>query len=216
MTNKIFAIIFACCSFQCVKGQIKKSSILLGGQVSYSNSTTDNSTSQSDNESKSGFFNLSIGKAFKENAIYGSNISYSPYSSKNIYTSSTSTDLKYSRYTLGFFYRNYSNLAKDFYFFTEAGISYLTSKQTNTNVSGVEVSTEKQNGGRFYLTPGLSYKIFKKLQLEIIIPNIAAIQYTNSSSKSEANESKQKSFSINSSLNSSGINSLGVGFHLIF
>jgi DNA-binding transcriptional regulator YhcF (GntR family) len=82
---------------------------------------------------------------------------------------------------------------------------------------GAKLETIKQLGGQLFLTPGLSYKVLNKLHLEIIIPNIVTIQYIVTEDETATEQTKQRQFLFNSSLNSSGngLTFIGVGFHFI-
>ena len=205
------------CSFYLAKAQIKVNSVLLGGQAFYYNSNIDYSGNQPNQKNKSSSFNISIGKALKENSVYGLNLTYSPGKTDDIYNGANYVSSKINQYNFGIFYRKYKKLATDFYFFTEFGASYINAKQTDTDTSGINLETFKQSGGQLFLTPGLSYKILKKLHLEIIIPNIVTIQYAVTTDKTPTNQAKQKQFLFISSLNSTGggLSFVGVGFHFI-
>ncbi len=216
MTKKIASILFTINCFYFANGQIKKDAILLGGQIAYYNSSINYLGSQKNSNTKQGIYNVSFGKCFKENTVYGFNISYSPNSISNYYNGVDYVNLKVNQFMLGIFFRNYKPLAKDFYFFTEAGLSYLNNKQEITDTLGVSSGTIKQNGGLLHLTPGISYRIFNKLNLEIIIPNIVSVQYVSTTTNTKSENSSQDQFLFNSSLNSYGLNYLGVGFHFIF
>lgn len=213
--TKIIGILFTIfCISLTTNAQIKKDAILLGGHVFYNTSKTHDSALTRNQKNRNASFNISIGKAFKENSIYGINVTYSP--SKNDYFYNPLITYKVNSYHLGVFYRQYKKLAKDFYFFTELGAAYFTSKQTNTDSSGIKLSTYNQSGGLSYLTPGISYKILKKLNLEILIPNIVSIGYSVTKSKAPTQNYRQEQFSFNTSINnSSPLGNLGVGFRFI-
>jgi hypothetical protein len=218
MTKKILATVvtFACFS-NFSFGQIKKESILLGGQIGYSNTDIDYSGNQPNQKNESAAFNISIGKAVKENSIFGLNLTYLPAKIKNYFNGANFVSTNTNQYNFGIFDRKYKKLAKDFYFFTELGASYIKAKQTSTDTSGINLETIKQSGAQVYLTPGLSYKILNKLHLEIIIPNIVTIQYAVTKDKTPTLQAKQKQLFFNSSLNSTGggLTFVGVGFHFI-
>ena len=216
MTKKIAAILLSINCFLLANGQIKKGAVLLGGQISYSNSTIDYMGTQRSSNFKRGIYNVSLGKSYKENTVYGFNASYSPFSYSNYNYGSEYANLKSHQISLGLYFRNYKPLAKDLYFFTEAGITYTNDNQETTDSSGVSSGTIKLNGGELYLTPGISYRIFNNLHLEIIIPKILSIQYSNTSTFTNLVNYSSDNFSFNTSLNSNGLSNLGVGFHFIF
>jgi hypothetical protein len=199
--------------------QFNKGSILLGGTLSYSSSksTTNNPTNNPELKISSGVFNISLGKAIRENAVFGITLSYSPYSQNNYYTYNTGTlDYSHNFYTIGVFYRLYKNLGKDFYLFGEGSVSYQGSVETGKDDAGVKQLTGSSNGGLINLIPGISYKVSKKLLLEISIPALFVAGY--SSAKTNTGlivYSKTNQFSISSSLDSNPLESLGIGFRLI-
>ncbi|MDE3236727.1 MAG: hypothetical protein KGO81_12285 [Bacteroidota bacterium] len=220
MKQKI--VLMAVTALTCFKfsyAQIKTKSVLLGGQLYYSSDVNSENNQPGGQKIQNSTFNISIGKALKENSIYGVNLTFSPYNINNNYNGININSIKTNQYSFGLFYRRYKSLAKDFYFFTELGAAYISSKQTYNDSVGVTYETSTLTGGQFFLTPGLSYKIFKKLQLEIIIPNIIMIQYQYTVAKDlrALQEFKHKHFLFNSNLNSagSGLSLIGVGFHFI-
>jgi len=118
-------------------------------------------------------------------------------------------------YSPGLFYRHYKTLGKDFYFFLEAGISYLHWKQVSTDTPGTNVLTATQSGGQFTVTPGIFYRLYKRLHLELIVPNLVTLQYAATTEVMPAETIKQKQFLANTSLNANSTIFLGVGFHFI-
>jgi hypothetical protein len=218
LINKIVTTFLTIGCFILAKGQITKKSILLGGQIRYASSKLEYSDFSNNSKSNQGTFDVSIGKAFKENVIYGFNASYGSVSSKNNYYSYPYYyNSKLNSYSFGLFRRDYEKLGKDLYFFTEAGLGYTYQKSTYSDSIQNINSTGKGSQTKLYLTPGLSYRIYKKLQLEIIIPDILSINYnyTNFNYNTSNSNTKQNNFYFNSSLNSSVLSSLGVGFHFI-
>jgi hypothetical protein len=195
--------------------QIKKGSILLGGQISYYNSKIDWNTAQPDQKYKSGTFNISAGTAFKENSVLGLYITYGHYNNDNNYNGIAYNNSKGDRYNFGVFYRKYKKLAKDFYLFGELGAGYAGSNQTDTELPGNNKTKYTRSGGELYLTPGISYRIYKKLQVELLIPQIAGVQYAVQKTTSLANNSKEDQFNFNTNLNSSLLGNLGLGFRFV-
>jgi hypothetical protein len=218
MTKRILVTLLTiCCFSNFTNAQIKTSSVLLGGQIGYYSSDVSYSGSQPNEKNNNASFNISIGKALKENSVYGLNLTYSPVKVDNFYNGANYISSKLNQYNLGIFYRKYKKLGKDFYFFTELGASYINMKETNTDTLGTDLETIKQSGGQIFLTPGLSYKILNKLHLEIIIPNLVTTEYIVSKDKTPAQKANQKQFLFNTSLNSTGggLTFVGVGFHFI-
>jgi Outer membrane protein beta-barrel domain len=199
--------------------QIKKGAILLGGQLGFNNSSSDYTSNTPPNtpqnqKNKGANFGIAIGTAIKDNVVVGINAGYGYYKNENTVgiTSFTSTT---DQYNFGVFYRQYKSLGRNFYFLGEAGIGYNGSKQTEKNTPVINDVTRKSSGLQLYLSPGVSYQVIKKLQLEILIPGIVSAGYNKTKSASQVNNTTQDNFSINTNLNGSPLNSLAVGFRFI-
>ena len=213
--RKSLALLFPItCMSIITSAQIGKGSILLGGQVSSYNSTIDYSTNQRSQKNNNSSFNISVGKAFKENSVFGINLTYNPSTFSYSYNY---INTKQRFYSLGVYDRQYKKLVKGLYFFTELGGAYVFSTQIDTDTLGTKLSTGKGSGGQLNLTPGISYKICKKINLEITIPNIIYAQYTVTKNEtiSPPQNSKENRFSFSTNLTSSFVNNLGIGFRLI-
>ncbi len=197
--------------------QIRKGSILLGGQLYYSNSKTQ--SENLDQKSDYGSIGISLGKAFKENSVVGFNISFSPTSQTNIRYGTDTLDLEFNQFNIGAFFREYKQLAKDFYFFAQVDGAFIMSNQKdNFEIAAGNVKTNRK-GGFIALTPGISYQVFKKMQLELTIPNILGLQYFFTKVESETpqvKDFKRKEMLFYSNLNSdAALGWLGVGFRFI-
>ncbi len=197
--------------------QIKRNSILLGGQLSYFNDR--NQSENSTQNYESGRIGISIGKAIKENSVVGINFTYTPNKQENMHSGLDSFTTKSNRYEIGGFYREYKNIGKEFYFFGQVDGAYITGNQKEDYTGNSKDVTITQNGGFASLTIGLSYNIFKKMQVELSIPNLISMQYLVSNSDSEnpqVPDADRKQFSFSSNLtNSSILGYLGVGFRFI-
>ena len=217
MTKLITLSFLLICISSVTYGQIKKGSILLGGQVFYFDSKFVQSTNQIVQKNSTATFNISVGKAFKENSLYGLNLSYSPSAYDYAYNGSTYLNRKTKFYSIGGYYRLYKSLAKDFYFFSELGAAYIFSHQIDTDTLGIKQVPLNQSGGQLNFTPGISYKIFKRVNFEVTIPNIVYVQYSVSKTETAtpSQYTKENRFSLNTNLNSSPLNYLGIGFRII-
>lgn len=196
------------CSSLLINAQIKKGAVLLGGQISNYTNTSDLSRTTTDQKSTNGVFNISAGKAWKENTVWGLNLSYYP-SSLNAFNNNTANYMynKQKQYTAGIFYRQYKPLARNFYVFAQAGVDYTTLHVTALYLPSNSKETSTQRGGDIYLTPGISYNIWKKLQVEILIPGIVNVNYIHNAN--------YNSFSFNTNLNPVSLNAVAVGFRFI-
>jgi Outer membrane protein beta-barrel domain len=217
--KKVFVLLVFITGSLAGTAQIKKSAVLLGGQLGFNNSSSDYTSNTPPNtpqnqKNKGANFGIAIGTAIKDNVVVGINAGYGSFKNENTVgvTSFTSTT---DQYNFGVFYRQYKSLGRNFYFLGEAGIGYNGSKQTDKNTPVVNDVTRKNSGVQLYLSPGISYQVSKKLQLEILVPSIVSAGYSKNKTTSQVNNSTQDQFSINTNLNGSPLNALAVGFRFI-
>lgn len=216
MRNIFTIAIFLSCPFL-VSAQIKKQSILLGGQLFYYSDKFDiNNFSQ---KAKYANLGISLGKAYKENSVVGITINYSPSRQTNLLTGSDTANTKYTRLDAGVFLRQYKKLASDFYFFGQVDAAFVKGdEKDNYSTSGDVTAT--QRGAFISLTPGISYRVFGKMYLELTVPNILSTQYLRTkveSQNSQIKPSKTEQILFYSNLNtSSNLGWLGVGFRFVF
>ena len=214
MTRILLSILITLFFFS-ASAQFNKGDLLIGGTLSYSSSKITSPNSFGEQKYENGFFNISLGKAIKENVIFGINLTYEP----NINTSNYGYGLVTTRiddYTIGVFYRMYKNLGKDFYIFGEAGAGYNGSTTSTKDSTGNKLSTGTGYGGNIYLTPGIAYKISKKFFLELSIPQLFSASYsTNNTKTGSVTTATTDQFYVNANINSNPLNSLGIGFRLV-
>jgi len=216
--NRIILLCLTLIAFSTVaNAQFNKGSLLIGGELSYSGYSTN--FYSNDQNSHTGIFNISIGKAINSNTVAGINLTYSPITQDNYYQNiQIPISYRKNSYTVGVFYRKYKELGKDFYLFGEAGLSYGFSNESGKDSLGVQLLSGSGNSGQINFMPGIAYGISKKFFLEITIQNILFIQYSNASTNYQNNPpgtSKTDQFVVSTSLNSSPLFGLGVGFRLI-
>lgn len=211
------AVLFTA-AYSVTHAQIKKDAVLLGGQVSfYSSKTSDNSTPPNTTNNNA-FVNISAGKAIKENTVVGLYGGYGQGKSENIYSNNSSNKSTGTNTSAGVFYRKYKGLGKNFYFFGEVNAGYRGYKQDYENKAfgTTTTTTSTETGAELGLTPGLSYQLFKKMQLEVVMPSFAGLRYaTTKNSGSNITTTKGNSFQFSTSLNNSVLNSLAVGFKFV-
>jgi hypothetical protein len=215
MTRYLILFVFSSGLVTIANAQIEKRMTFIGGQIFYYDSDIDFSTNRPNQKNHNATFNLSAGKAVRANTVYGVTLSYSPGSQTNFYDGTTFVNSEFHFYSAGLFYRHYKNLATDFYFFLEAGVSYLHSHQV-IDTAGTKIQTATQSGGQFTLAPGISYRIYKKLHVELIIPNLVTLQYAVTKDVMPTVTIKQKQLVAITNLNPNSTVFLGVGFHFIF
>jgi len=215
--RKFYFIVLVVIISSSASAQIKKGSILIGGQLSYYNYKIQGEIINL--KSESGTIWISLGKAFKENSVVGFNFSFSPIRQTDYLYGSDTVDLTSNQFNIGAFFREYNQLAKDFYFFGQVDGAFISAnRQESYEIAENDVNT-KQRGGFIALTPGISYQVFKKMQLELTIPNILSLQYLVTkvdSEISQINDYKREEFLFYSNLsNSTALGWLGVGFRFI-
>jgi hypothetical protein len=162
-------------------------------------------------------FNISpsIGKAVKDNAFWGGQISFG--GGKNYPGMTTAGDSKINSYGAGVFYRKYKTVSDKFYLFLQTRFNTIFSK------------TEFKNGPDYYydqkdvyvsgnLYPGISYKVSGKLFLEAGFRDIVSISYTTEKREGynfgNVIDTYSNSFSFSSSLSNFN-SSLSLGFRLL-
>jgi Outer membrane protein beta-barrel domain len=220
ITTVLFAILFALQA----NAQIKKGSILLGGQIA-ANSNESKEVSpgfptpiSQTRTQKSSLVGLNIGTAIKENKIIGLNFNSSVIKENSEFSPNSTSSNKVNQFEIGLFYRQYKKISKDFYFFGQGDIAAISGKGTGTNSSSAVIQSSKFSGGELTVSAGVSYAVLKKLQIEISLPNLLSLQFSNSSSTSgTANPTTRegKAFSFNSSLtNANVLGNLNLGFRL--
>lgn len=210
--------------------QLQKGSILLGGNVNYtnSNSNSDSKTvspspvnSTTDGNSNSFTFNPKIGFTLNNNWVVGPMLilSSSKGTSENIWVSGSSTvrdftTTKNSSFGAGAFARKYLPFNEHFSAFGEVNVTANNRKEyrKSENSSDVEESEIKFNEIRGSLHAGLTYFPKKWMAIEL---SANILQYSHFGQNRETEyqdfEFKQNSFGFN--LNASSIN-LGISFFL--
>jgi opacity protein-like surface antigen len=164
--------------------QTNKGSIMLGGSVGYNSSTnkTTNSVSSSSDRSNSYrtvSFNPSIGYFIMNNFVVGLNIDLNQNRTVYDYRQSSPPIAKQT-YTdkstgLGLFATKYFMLNTTFGFYAgiNAGTGQSKKKQTTTNMSGSETSTDSKGSSMYArINAGVTYFPAKHISLQAGIGNI--------------------------------------------
>lgn len=212
LMRKALLLTLSLCSLLTItQAQIKKGSILLGGDMSFYTRKTDYvAYSVIDHTSR---FTISpiVGKAIRDNLVFGAAIGFGLSRSKS---SDITTD-KTEDYSAGVFLRKYKNIGNSgVYFFLQSALAGTFSNDRQFNVSGI-VDRSKYMNYSLSAFPGLSYAVSKKLHLETGFNNLLAINYSHGTTKSlsSTNKSSSDNFSVTSSL--SNLSSLYVGFRVL-
>ena len=125
---------------------------------------------------------------------------------------------KNNSYSVGVFYRKYKTLGKDFFLFGAAGAGYNGTTSSAKDYFGNQYSSGSTNGGYISFYPGIDFRVSNKFLLEISIPSLFYASYTSGKTtdpNANPQTSKSTQFGISTSLSSSPLNSLGVGFVLV-
>jgi hypothetical protein len=202
MKSKLTMLCILLCALSAVNAQknIPKGSMLLGGNIYFHSDTyKDDAT----NNKSSGFgIAAAAGLAVKDNLFVGAGVNYShakyPYSSVS---SADSTRANY--YGASIFVRKYKPLKSNFYIFLEGSAGATFGK----------VTLEKDRDRDFYqksvsaslgVTPGISYAINSKMQVEMGFNSILGVNYVSSKfhdNYSTQGEVKSSNFNAYTSIN---------------
>lgn len=156
-----------------VLAQIKKGATLLGGNIGYFKQSEQPGNTNRKNSNSNFIITPSYGKAIKQNLILGFDVLYQSTINDN-----DSLKYKISSYGAGIFLRKYAYLGSNFYLFGEStfGGNINSRKLKNSN------SVIKEDGNGFGIqlafTPGISYALNKRLQLETKFYNFLYAAYT--------------------------------------
>jgi hypothetical protein len=155
---------------------IPKGSLLIGGNFSFA---SNNFKNENNVETKSNAFTISpsCGIAVKDNLMIGLNFGYSFY--KNSYYSNYPyyDSSRVHSFNYGIFARKYKPLKNNFYLFLQGNLGGFNSKRDLENTTTRDYY-EKQVGVNMSVTPGISYAINSKLQIETGFSDIFGIGYS--------------------------------------
>lgn len=199
--------------------QIKKGAVLLGGQIGYLDYDSKFTNTQNKQKNGAALFNISAGMAFKENRTIGITATYYHTNDDNVNGGAVFNNTKYNSLNIDVFYRIYKKLAKDFYFFGEIGAGYTGNDEASTNLPNNTLVTKYVTSGvELHITPGVAYRVYKKLQVELAMLRIGQTSYshqTRTSQPSDPNDYSQNGFYFNSNLSNNFLNNLALGFKLV-
>jgi hypothetical protein len=181
--------------------QIKKGSLLLGGQVGFS--TTKSKTENSGNDRTQTGLNVSpaAGKAIKDNLVLGFDAVYTHNRDKT--DNVTYSGAKANSYGAGVFLRKYIPLIDRLYLFGQGRLGASYSQTSNNSSPGSYYDTKGLSIGiGFY--PGVSFAVSKKVHLESGFNNLAYVNFNHAKTEESTmvthSINKSNSFSMGSSL----------------
>jgi hypothetical protein len=194
------------CLAQFSEAQIKKGTILLGGQISAF--TTSSEIQLNDYRAEGINISPSVGIAFRENLVTGLLGSYGIMNSK-------SADQIDRTYSAGAFIRKYLPLGHSFYLFGQSDLVFHHARSESESTDNQRVI--RQNGVNLNLFPGIAYGIHKNLQLEMGLNKMITAGYNHikDENTSLAGTSTGYSRSAYFSTNFSAASELYVGFRVV-
>ncbi|MEO9021555.1 MAG: hypothetical protein ABI237_10050 [Ginsengibacter sp.] len=209
-TKVLLSLAIFICAAMTANAQINEGRFLLGGSASFYSSTN---LQYSNLKSEALNTSAQFGKVVKENTVVGVILSYG-------YSNIGSAN-KTKQFSGGLFYRKYKTLAKNFYFFGEGDAVYSHSTINQEFKIGNNGYKNSSNGGTISFTPGISYSVCKRMQMELLMPNVISLSYAGSKTETTSigstsiSTTKGHSFSANANLNSNLLNSFGIGFKFL-
>lgn len=216
--NKILLTVLILLFFTSLaNAQFSKGSILLGGNFFYSeNKNSTNTIGLPEQKYNAANFNISAGKAVTGNAVFGLNLGFITSSTSNYSQYPYGSQIfKSNGYDIGVFYRKYKGMGKDFYLFGEIDATYTFGNQFVKDSTGSKISNGNTYGGNAAFELGISYKVSKKILMEISLPSLFSVTYISNKTTSTGQISKNDQFNINTSLSTSPLDNLAIGFRLI-
>ncbi|THU37211.1 porin family protein [Niastella caeni] len=177
----LLSLLFVCMFIVSSKAQINKNAIWLGGNIGFSQ-IKNNYEQQDENKTNSLSLRPAVGLAVKENLVAGVSLIYSKGKTDNYgYTGAT---LKENSYGGGLFVRQYIPVVSRLYFFGEAEAAYTVyrSKEIPKNNPVTETKGWFATLG---LSPGISFGVNKRVQLESGLNNLFQLQYGKTKRKTD-------------------------------
>jgi hypothetical protein len=215
--KKITTTIIAGLLFLISNAQIKNGAIVLGGELSgYSGKNT--RQTQATNNSNGFTLGAYFGKAIKQNQVLAITLGYSSsklvdsYSNNDYNTSTTSIA------NVGLSYRKYNKILSVFYFYMEPNLTTSFGKNKQHSSFSTSANSSNSFGINASFSSGLAFRVYKKLQLEINLPQIVRLDYGNSKNSSTNPNSTTVSatyFNFNTSLSGDLFKNVGIGFKFV-
>jgi hypothetical protein len=203
----VIGILFAFTS----NAQISKGSIFLGGGFTVSSQENENTGNLPNSWSTHNFIiDPSIGWALKKNLILGAGPSYGSFTAED----NSNASQKRHAWGINVFIRKYMELGKNFYLFGEGNLNgFKADGEDKSN----QVLVNKVSGYGITLgfSPGVSYAVNKRFQVEAGIGNLFYIGYNSSKTEYFNSPNKTKSKSFGAGANISGFSPFSLGFRFL-
>ncbi|MEO8771095.1 MAG: outer membrane beta-barrel protein [Ferruginibacter sp.] len=205
-TKLLLAIIFIFSIFSSfAQDKLPKGSLLLGGNIGFSSSKSEIEGQRTDHIT-SFSISPSAGIAIRDNLFFGLSLGYS-HGKERITTNGMVDDsTKFNTYSYGVFLRKYKPLKYNFSIFLQANLAGNNSKYNYSPNSNVFDLSSKGFGAGASLSPGISYAVNSRLQLEAALNNIVSLDYsqvkhTYPGLTGGIDTNKQTNFNVSTSLN---------------
>jgi hypothetical protein len=162
------------------QAQISKGTIVLGGNLGYTQQNSSSGTSPSNAVKSTDLdINPSFGKAIKDNLVLGFDVTYG----NTTLSQDQSFNDKSNDFGAGFFVRKYKPLGNGFYLFGQSRLGGGYSHGRNDGLDGANNPESDISNGfnlslQFY--PGIAYAINRNWQIEMGLPNFFAVTYNRS------------------------------------
>ena len=183
MKLKLLFSLFALTCVLTSQAQIEKGSLLLGSSIGYSQGKTKVEQATAVSSKNNTFsFSPSIGVALKENLVAGVRFDYLKNTSKYTYDANNAQNGEIKNYGGGIFIRRYVPVVNRLYVFGEGTAFYKTIKQTSTQTyynSKTEIKNKGWGTG-LSITPGISFGVSKKFQIEGGFNSLLNVSYAKS------------------------------------
>lgn len=204
------------------QAQFKKGDILLGGDLSVSTQSVNNSNPYSDKQTSFGI-SPSVGKFINDNTLIGIQAGYYHLNEKQNNSGATIVNNSSNTYSAGVFLRRYKSLGSHFYVFLQPRLLALYNRVKNMYSDSTQPES-KSNGYNINLglAPGIAYSFNDKLMVELSFQNLFYANYGHSklseqdSQGAVTNTFRNTGFNIGTGLNNGRISNIAVGFKFLF
>lgn len=199
------------------QAQIDKGSVLLGTSIGYSQIKSKNGVSSGNNtKSQSFIVSPAVGVAIKENLVAGIRFNYMKTTQKSNYDYANYYNSDTKNYGGSIFIRRYVPLISRLYVFGEGNASYNIIRETTTQgyYSGKNERKAKGWNTGLSITPGISYGVCKKVQVELGFNSLLSASYGKTKTTyNNMPEENRESFSTGISKDNSSM--FYIGFQVI-
>lgn len=195
---------------------LPKGSVLLGGDLSFGTNKIKDPYNNVERKSTGFLISPSVALAVKDNLFVGLSLGYNYYKTTSQTPASSYDSLTQRGYSASIFVRKYKPLKNNFYLFLQGGVGGTYSDRSIENVPNRDFS-QKDVNINLSLSPGISYAINSKLQIETGLNGIFGIGYTNSNFTDNSSfQGKRTSTSFNAYTSLNNFSSqLYFGFRLL-